>query len=184
MVDEYIIPNQEDLKKYLMKNNIMLPVDSSGNMILPPFKDFWSKYGLVGAYRMFMYPGWTNEKSDIFGGKKWADIVNATRDLISAWKNDRGQSSLKNIIYAIDKIYDLEHHTGAVGEKLGDLFVSKSLLNKRFSAKSVQDLVNLGVSPYVKNLSNAVQSLARQSPLNERIMKPDSWGKIILGRYA
>jgi hypothetical protein len=88
-------------------------------------------------------------------------------------------------VYAVDKLYDIEHNTGAIGDKLQTMSVDRASLDKRHEAKSLQDLVNLGVSPQVKNLSKAAAHFAKDDVITEtRVRKSTNWETIIRGRYT
>lgn len=181
IVDEYVIPDQRSLKSYLERNNIILPTSpTTGEMVLPNEREFWSKYGLSGAYKMFDYPGWVNPQSDLYGGKRWVGIVVAVQQLVIAWKNDRGKNTVKNIAYAIDKLLDIEHNTGMLGDKLGPLSISKEWLNKRFAARTFDDHIKLGTSPMVTGMVRAVLHLDKDdATLTEaKIQKPDTWDSL------
>lgn len=184
MTDDYIIPDQQSVAQYADKHGIRLLTNADGSLSLPQPRDFWSSVGLNGAYKLFAFPGWKNEKSDLYGGERWMKIVNATRDLVAAWKKGRKGKDAVDLMYAIDKVYDLEHNTGAMGTKLGKLAVDKSILDKRFQAKSLQDLVNIGVSPDVKNLAKSASHFGKDEPITECVREPSTWPDLIKGRYT
>jgi hypothetical protein len=180
IVDEYIIPDQPSLYNYIQKNNIPLKVDgSTGTLSLPEPREYWGKIGLSGSYKLFKFPGWINPQSDLYGGEKWADIVNEVRNLSVAWKKGRRAKDAKDVMFAIDRLYDLEHNTGTLGSKLKTMSINKSDLDARANAKNLQDLVNLGVSPQVKNLVKSATHFGKGEPILERIKKSSNWVNIV-----
>jgi hypothetical protein len=88
-----------------------------------------------------------------YGGPAWADAVTAAMQLGKA-------NTIQQKIMLIDHIYDLEHNSGQLLNKDGLVNVSKDYLDTRFQAKSLDDLLNSGLSleysPYVAKLAQMV----------------------------
>jgi hypothetical protein len=80
-----------------------------------------------------------------FGGKNWANIVEAYLELESKIES----AEEKDLMTLIDKIYDMEHNTGNVLNK-GDLDVDSYYLDARAEAKNLSDILSFA-GKYISN---------------------------------
>ena len=120
-------------------------------------------------------PFW-QEHCDLYGGPAWAAILTKAVDLLDAYKQHLGILAL---VRRIDEIYDLEHNTGSLGTKLGDLAITKADLDVRARLTSTRSFINLA-SPPVKNLITASLGLLDKSrgSVVKAVPKPELWAII------
>lgn len=117
-------------------------------------------------------PFW-QEHADLYCGPAWAAILTKAVELLDAYKRDL---ALLVLVKKIDEIYDLEHNTGSLGTKLGNLAISKADLDVRAGLTSVQAFQQL-VSPSVKRLIMAAKGQLGKShgAVIRAQPKPELW---------
>lgn len=155
-IDETLIPTDEILAwaknrpkilHIIMRDVNGAPTKSTeflraGMAQLPPFTDI----GYDTACEIFSCPLW-GKYADMFGGPLWAKITTAVKTL-DAHKD----ASPKDLMFYIDRLYDLEHNTGTLGEKLSPRSrVSKKALDTRARLTTAKEFLPY-VSDFVKRL--------------------------------
>ena len=159
IIDETLIPTDELIKWCVGRPRIawiiMRDVNGkstksdeflqAGMAQLPPFAEI----GYDNAIEMFSCPLWV-EYAELFGGPLWVKITEAVKNL-DAHKD----ASPKDLMFWIDRLYDMEHNTGRLGEKLSPRSrVSTKALDLRARLTTAKDFL-----PYV---SDQVKRLIRQ----------------------
>jgi hypothetical protein len=116
--------------------------------LLPKLGKVYEEGGAVAWFKHMSYedtmtifsaPFW-EEYNELYGGKNWLKITQAVRDLDATIR--RGKD--KDLMFAVDKLLDLEHNTGSISSKLDKIKVSKNTLDLRAGFRSVQEF-----RPYV-----------------------------------
>jgi hypothetical protein len=150
--DEHLIPQRVVLR--WVKENIpdlyphIAAVDTDGPTVLLPSMHI---IGYQNAIRLFNAPFW-EEYAELYGGKKWAQITEALMHLHDSVKRAKG---MKDIMFAIDRLYDMEHNTGSlVGKLPKNVAVSEQDLDLRASIRSVREFYPY-VSSQVKKIIDA-----------------------------
>lgn len=114
---------------------------------------WWARFDYHKTIMVYQAPFWKNEKSDMYGGEKWAVITDAVMDLDS--KIRRG--SLTELMSSLDRLYDLEHNTGSLSGKFErSMRVSKQALDIRAGVMDVTGFLPF-VSPQVAKLIRRTQ---------------------------
>jgi hypothetical protein len=111
-------------------------------------EDWFKEFDYNETIAVFNAPFWRH--ANLYGGKKWADITEVTKDLDAAYR--RGNE--KDLMYNLDKFMDLEHNTGSLFTKLDKMKVENNTLNKRAGFRSAQEFLPY-VSPQVAGLIKA-----------------------------
>lgn len=148
VTDEYLIPPSEvALYAEREEGPFRKLLGSDGKPSVPDPQSFWNVFSYSDTVKIFQANFWS-EYADAYGGTRWASIATALQDLHNALK----RGNITGIIGLIDSIYDMEHNTGALTDKLPfDAKVSKPVLDVRFKLSSPEDYLP-HVSPHVKGL--------------------------------
>lgn len=171
MTDEYLIPTEvvgawlwehlprdvaikffvsDDMADLVVRADAGDPAAFDDVFIVLP--DSFAEIGYHLALRIFGAPWWAKH-ADMYGGEKWVKITEAVMQLHDAIK--RGKSP-KDLMFFIDRLYDLEHNTGALVGKLGSLArVSKKALDTRAELRTPKDFARF-CSPMVRNILTAM----------------------------
>lgn len=107
------------------------------------------RFGYSDYMTFFSAPFW-KEETDWYGGPAWAHIAEATMHLDAQFR--RGDT--KSLMFAVDKMFHIEHNTGTLSSKFKRLVVSKKTLDLRSQFTKSQDFL-----PYV---SGTVRNLIRK----------------------
>jgi hypothetical protein len=91
----------------------LAPVDSLLGTGRTPTERKFELLTLPDAERIFNAPFWRNDKSDMFGGRPWANITQIISQIFESAK----LRDIDSLARAVDQAYDHEHNTG--------LFISK-----------------------------------------------------------
>lgn len=103
------------------------------------------------AKKMFQYPEWSRQ----YGGKAWENICDGWLKLYKAVPNPKNK--YQDTIMAIDHIYDLQHNTGTVFNKVPSYDIEdkdwlKDALNYKANASDPRQLYSQ-ISPQFKKLA-------------------------------
>jgi hypothetical protein len=132
--DPYLLPSKR-VFAWVQENDLMQNFHKAYND-----KQWWKHFTYGQTMDMFNADFW--EEADMYGGEKWAGITNAVRTLDAAIR--RGKD--KDLMYAVDKLLDIEHNTGSLSSKLTKMKVDKNTLDLRAGFRSVQEF-----KPYVSS---------------------------------
>jgi hypothetical protein len=136
--DEYLIPSKEVVTWF--KENNLLPKlakahnEGKGGIWFDVF-DYNDTTSIMSA------PFW-EKNANLYGGKKWAEITQAVKELDNAIRREK----VSALMGSFDKLMDLEHNTGNLYSKLNKMKVSKDTLDLRAGFGSPKDF-----QPYVSD---------------------------------
>lgn len=141
--DSYLI-NPEDVMEWFKENGLLRELKTAYN---DGEGGKWFKVFSYGkTMDIFGAPFW-EKNAEFYGGDKWVEITQAVRDLDNALRRE----NVQNLMFAVDKLMDLEHNTGSLSSKLNKVKVNKKTLDLRSQFKSPKDFMPY-VSPQVQKL--------------------------------
>lgn len=146
--DEHLIPSKVIVEWF--KENGMLPKlakaynGGKGGVWFDVFN-----YG--DTAHILSAPFW-EEYANLYGGKKWSIITDATIHLDNAIRRE----NVNHLMNTFDKFMDLEHNTGSLYSKLNQMKVSKETLDLRAGFRSPKDY-QPHVSEQVSRLINLIR---------------------------
>lgn len=180
-VEDYVIPTQEAWQWFKQDKDRM----RFGQVLIDRMND-WHSDGVAArgaASREFVtwedladlfgqdfwqLTGYTDEdgtrQEQHFGGSPWSDICYAARDLqrkLETYRNSDNDRALVTLIGAVDHLYDLEHNSATLGEKLERMEVTTSDLNRRATMKSAIDFLPVTSPPVAALLRAAEAEISR-----------------------
>jgi hypothetical protein len=138
----------EDIVLWFKKNNLLPKLQKAYNN--GEGGNWFNTFDYNETIQIFSAPFW--EHANLYGGKKWAVITEATKQLDNAVRREK----VTNLLGTFDKFMDLEHNTGSLYSKLKRMKVSKQTLDLRAGFRTPQDFLPY-VSDQVKKLIGLIR---------------------------